>query len=84
MSKQRVDWATLWVGLGLILFGFCSPSVLKLMRDAGVFGGSWGGFGLFVISLYLRPWLIGVGALLALLGLIWIPVGEKLNRVRDR
>ncbi len=56
------------VGIVLILVGFSLPLALAFMRRLGIFAGPWGGFGPFVISLYLRPWFVGSGLLLIVLG----------------
>jgi hypothetical protein len=59
---------TLSIGVLLVIVRLSLPSVLKLMRFLGIFEGPWDGFGLFVINLYLRPWLPGSGLLLMVLG----------------
>ena len=46
-------------GVALVLVGVSLPLIIKLMRLLGIFSGPWGGFGPFVISLYLLPWLVG-------------------------
>ena len=56
------------IGVLLIIIGLSVPLGLKLMRIMGLFEGPWGGFGIFVISLYLLPWLTGSGLLLIVLG----------------
>jgi hypothetical protein len=52
------------VGVVLLLLGLTLSLALKLLRILGVFDGAWGGFGLFMVSLYLLPWLVGSGLLL--------------------
>jgi hypothetical protein len=58
------------IGIGLFLAGICLPAFIKWLGYMGLFGGPWGGFGLFVIALHLRPWLAGCGALGVLAGLL--------------
>ncbi len=58
----------LLIGLIMLLAGLCLPAFIKMLGDLGVFGGGWGGFGLFVIAIKLRPWLAGCGALAMLVG----------------
>ncbi len=57
-------------GLTLVAIAVFSPTVLKYLREVSVFSGAWGGFGPFVISLYLQPWIGGCGLLLLLVGLL--------------
>jgi hypothetical protein len=57
-------------GVALSLIGLVLPSLVKLMRVLEIFDGPWGGFGLFVISMYLRPVLVGSGVLLIVLGIV--------------
>jgi len=62
--------ASLMFALGVLflIIGLSLPLLLKLMRFLSLFGGPWDGFGIFVISLYLWPWLAGVGLLFTVLG----------------
>ena len=59
---------TILIGITVFGIGLCLPDFVKLLRNLGAFGGAWGGFGLFVIAIHLRPWLAGCGALAILVG----------------
>jgi hypothetical protein len=56
------------LGVILIAIAVFSPLLLIFLRQIGIFSGPWGGFGPFVISLYLQPWIGGCGVLLLLIG----------------
>ena len=67
-TSQLRTSITLSIGVLFSLVGLSLPLMLKLMRLLGLFEGPWGGFGIFVISAYLWPWITGAGLLLAALG----------------
>lgn len=61
---------TIFVGIVLLLVGIWLPTLVKILRDFGAFGGAWGGLGPFVIAIKVRPWIIGCGALAVAVGVL--------------